>query len=1280
MHPSKQFPTKNYRRIGMLNHLRFILVFTVFKVFISSAGLSQNIAGGFYYSLAIKSDGTLVGWKDTASSVIPSANTGFVAISSGESHFMGLKSDGSLLGGGRNIFSELNVPTPNSNFVSVAIGESHTVGLKSDGTIVCWGYGGYGECSVPAPNSDFVAVAAGRHHSIGLKSDGSVVCWGANFYGECNVPSPNTGFIAIAGLGYDGSMGLKSDGSVVCWGFNDYGACNVPPPNSEFVAIAGGKYHALGLKSDGSIVGWGYNSDGQSNAPTPNSGFIGIAGGGLHSIGFKSDGSVVCWGYNYGGQCDVPVPNLGFNKIPIAPVALAAGSKTSTSFAARWAPSVNATGYQLDVSTHADFSTCDLANNYYINGGSVTSCAIVGLTEGSVCYYRVRAVNGYGVSFKSAAIAVTVTPKLSQTVTFNSLSQVTYGDAPFTISATGGASGKPVSFTSSDNTVATCTGTNGSTINVLKAGSCIIYAYQPGSVSYEEAPVVSQVLTIKPKTLTANISIPSSKTYDGTNSVAINSSSLNGVINSDDVFLTGTLSYVDKNAGTGKTIVTTGISITGTKAGNYSLTPPILTADILKASLVLGITGQDKIYDGTTNATVITSITSGLLTGDLVTVSASNCRFNSKNAGTNKNIYADIAITGGADGGNYTCNASATGKANVTKATLNIGLSVQNKTYDGTTNATATAIIISGKVSGDVINVGASNYQFDSKDPGNNKSVSASIYASGTDISNYTFNTTAIGYANIARAFVKVDFWAKGKYYDGSRNGEVDAYITSGKIYNEEVNVTAYGTFDNKNVGYKKKETVYLALTGADAGNYICNSTVDTTSSIEVTMLTIGVTANDKTYNGTASATGTGIIKSGLVTGDDVSVSLTNGYFDDKNVGNRGALFTVYLSGADALNYYFNPPSYAMANIVKAPLTFTLTAQNKTYTGSTYAQVAVSTASGLMQGDAVTVNATGYFDNKNAGVGKKVTGIISLSGTNAGNYYAEPVFNYANIDKAVLLLKITSQDKVYDGTDAAVVNASIVTGVVNGDDVTVVASNGKFDSKNAGTGKLVTADISFAGADAGNYTWTPDGLTLANITRYLLTTEISCAPNKTSYRGVPVTITATYPFALNTQEGTPYISLNGAGVNLSEPMSSSDRITWTYMWTPPAEGNGTININAALQDIAGNFHQTVTGKTTLILDNTPNDVPTTETSSASLKVYPSVSENIFNIALSNCIYGKATVRIFNLSGVMVKEGQFFKPTFSAIFKMNMENAGSGAYIVEVIMDGLREVRKVIKEN
>jgi len=62
-------------------------------------------------------------------------------------------------------------PSPNSGFVAVSAGVYHSLGLKTDGTVVAWGDTVFGQCDVPSPNSGFVAVAAGALHSLGLKGE-----------------------------------------------------------------------------------------------------------------------------------------------------------------------------------------------------------------------------------------------------------------------------------------------------------------------------------------------------------------------------------------------------------------------------------------------------------------------------------------------------------------------------------------------------------------------------------------------------------------------------------------------------------------------------------------------------------------------------------------------------------------------------------------------------------------------------------------------------------------------------------------------------------------------------------------------------------------------------------------------------------------------------------------------------------------------------------------------------------------------------------------------------
>ncbi len=285
---------------------------TVYFKVKNSAGMESSVTSD---TISLEGAGSIRAWGESnaGSSEFPNPelNGGFIAVSGGNGHSLGLKSDGSVVAWGNNSYGQCTVPTPNSSFVTVAAGGSHSLGLKSDGSIVAWGSNSSGQCTVPTSNSGFVAVAAGGSHSLGLKSDGSVVAWGSNSYGQRTVPTPNSGFVAVA-AGGSHSLGLKSDGSVVAWGSNSYGQCTVPTSNSGFVAATAGASHSLGLRSDGSVVAWGSNSYGQCTVPTSNSGFVAVTAGGSHSLGLKSDGSIVAWGSNRSGQCSIPTPNSGF--------------------------------------------------------------------------------------------------------------------------------------------------------------------------------------------------------------------------------------------------------------------------------------------------------------------------------------------------------------------------------------------------------------------------------------------------------------------------------------------------------------------------------------------------------------------------------------------------------------------------------------------------------------------------------------------------------------------------------------------------------------------------------------------------------------------------------------------------------------------------------------------------------------------------------------------------------------------------------------------------------
>ena len=641
-----------------------------------------------------------------------------------------------------------------------------------------------------------------------------------------------------------------------------------------------------------------------------------------------------------------------------------------------------------------------------------------------------------------------------------------------------------------------------------------------------------------------------SKTYDATVAATLSGSGTVTGYSGDNLTLQGAGSavFADKNAGFGKAVTVTGLSLAGTDAGNYNLLQPSgLTASINKASLAIGgLAASNKVYDASVAATLAGTATVAALGGDAVGVTGTaSAAFADKNVGTGKTVVVSGYTLAGADAANYNLVQPAGLTASISKASLALqGITASSKTYDSTTAATLAGTATVSALGSDVVTVGgAGTAAFSDKNAGLGKTVTVGGYTlAGFDAANYTLMAPASLTANIARASLAVTgVTANSKTYDATTSATLAGTATVAALGADAVSVLGTGAavFGNRNAGAGK--AVYVTgynLAGADAANYTIVQPTGLTASISKANLVIGgVSASDKVYDATVAATLSGTAAVTALGADAVGVGGAGaGVFANKNAGaGKAVVVTGYtLTGADAGNYNAVQPTGLTASIGKASLAVLgVTANNKTYDGTTAATLAGTATVSALAGDAVTVTGTGAatFADRNAGAGKAVTaGGYTLAGADAGNYtLAAPAGLTASIARASLAVSgVTASDKIYDATTAATLGGAATVSAIGADTVSVTgAGTGVFASKNAGSGKTVTVSgYTLAGADAANYNVVqPTGLT-ATIGKASLAISGVSASDKVYDATVGATLAG---LATVAALGSDVISVTGAG-------------------------------------------------------------------------------------------------------------------------------------------------------
>ena len=617
--------------------------------------------------------------------------------------------------------------------------------------------------------------------------------------------------------------------------------------------------------------------------------------------------------------------------------------------------------------------------------------------------------------------------------------------------------------------------------------------------NYSLGAVADTKAAVTPKELTGSFAA-ADKVYDGSRDATITAESLDGVVGTDDVTLSGGPAKFDtKDVGTGKDVTATGFALGGDDSGNYTLKSDTLAtkASIMPKEVTGSFTADDKVYDGNRDATITGRFLDGVVGMENVTLIGGSATFDNRNIGIGKDVTGTGLVLGGDDKGNYTLKSdSLATKASITAKELTGSFTAADKVYDGNRGATITGRFVDGVVGTEDVTLVGGSAQFDTKDKGVAKDVTGSGFVlGGADKGNYTLKSDALSTkASITAKELTGSFAAADKVYDGNRDATITGRSLAGVVGTEVVSlVDGSAQFDTKNVGAGKDVTgTGFALGGDDKGNYtLKSSTLAAKASITAKELTGSFTAADKAYDGNTAATITGRFLTGVVGTEAVTLTGGSPQFDTKDVGAAkdvtGTGFA--LGGADNANYTLKSSMLGTkASITPKQLTGSFGAAYKVYDGNRNATITGSSlGGGVIQGEDVSLDASGAtasFDNKNAGQNKTVTGSgFALAGADKGNYSLSMQTASASITPKSIAGSFTAADKIYDGTTAASITGRSLSGNISGDDVSLSGGTASFNTKNVGQNKIVTGSgFGLAGADKDNYSLGSVSGTTANIT------------------------------------------------------------------------------------------------------------------------------------------------------------------------------------------------------
>ena len=556
-----------------------------------------------------------------------------------------------------------------------------------------------------------------------------------------------------------------------------------------------------------------------------------------------------------------------------------------------------------------------------------------------------------------------------------------YGEASFTNPLKETDIQGTITYTSSNENVAKVAADGTVTILAATEGTVTITARTEGTTNYSSAEA-SFTLTVAKKGITVSGITAKDKYYDKTANATLDYSGvqLDGKLGSDELGVTATGAFENANAGEGKTVEITGLTLTGAAVGNYILLnsgqQTSTTATIKKMPLeIVRVTGiKDKDYDGDAGLSHVEVLFEDVNQKRVAVAYAINAHFPDADADeTNVDVTADVKLVFGAEE-NYELTNSPYTVPNAAKINKIVPICPTGLTgYQG--NALSTVTLPDGwmwKNEATVMNETGSNKEF------------SAHYAGDTNhkAGDYTVTVTVSAKRGASLGNFAQPACTYGETLPDATYDTVDGVTKTTIQYTGTANDgTTYGPSSDKPM---------------NAGNYIVTVTCETLNTIYTGTANFTIAKKpidlDVTldcgegfvYDGMAKEPGVTVNFKDTTTPlptDEYTVSYSNNI--DASIGNRDGIVTI--ASTRTGNYIFGAGYYHF-NIAPKKLTMGASVTEKKYDGLTDAVVKHGALVGIVNSDDVCVVETSVSGNfNNEFVGTATGGTLSYK-LNNGTY------------------------------------------------------------------------------------------------------------------------------------------------------------------------------------------------------------------------------------------------------------------------------------------------------